>query len=87
MTWDDARKAISDKNAEIERLKGELAREKATSDKFLKDLQDQTRLAGKYMAKLFTAQDFITELCDAMIDSGCTKEQLDLIQRAREAAK
>ena len=86
-----------EKDAENGRLKIELETEKKTADKFLHDLQTQTRLAGNYMAKLFTAQALITELCDTL-ESACLelswdawpeieKQRLALIQSAREAAR
>ena len=75
-------------DAEIERLKAELEAEKKTADKFLHDLQTQTRLAGNYMAKLFTAQELITELANALdYRPEVQKWTLPLIQRAREATQ
>ena len=85
---------LAAKDAEIEGLKIELETEKKTADKFLHDLQTQTRLAGNYMAKLFTAQALITELCDALEgycwdESGLNHdpEAAELVERAREAVR
>ena len=66
--------ALDKKDAEIERLK--------------KDLENQTRLAGSYLTKLFACQALITELVDALdlhTDFEFRHEVEGLIGRGREA--
>ena len=91
---------LAAKDTENGRLKIELETEKKTADKFLHDLQTQTRLAGNYMAKLFTAQALITELCDALESelpaegriytaerAGTLIAKRSLLQRSRESTR
>jgi hypothetical protein len=67
---------VLDLKAEIERLKSEL--------------ETQTRLAGKYLARLCGARELITKLCDALEYwlkgqlASDTKEVDRLLQRARQ---
>ncbi len=63
---------------------------KAEIEGLKKDLENQTRLAGSYLAKLFACQALITELSDALdehTDFEFRNEVDGLIQRAREATK
>ena len=47
-------------------------------------IDPQCHYHGAYAEDL---RELITELADALADCGCTKEEWNLIQRAREATK
>ena len=86
MTWSEAQKAISDKNAEIEQLK---SKNEALQKWILMTDEEQVL---ELKAEIERLRKLITELCDALAEYHQDYDEPsfaidNLIQRAREAAK